>query len=108
MSFPYELIPQPTGDEPEIRMQLGGQEFLLRRENTIVKQFSVGDGMFDHALHAPDEVSVLPIFFDQPGGKQLKSQLIAAEYYSFSLGKLDQETIDLVERHIRATETWLD
>jgi hypothetical protein len=107
MPFPYEIV-HPVEQGPEIRMILDGEEFLLRHDNTIIKHFLVGDGVFDHALHAPDHVSVLPIFFDQPGGKELRRQLISAEYFSVTVKRLDQETIDLIARRFRMPETWLE
>lgn len=106
MPFPYELTP-PAEESPEIRMLLNGQEYLLRHDNTTIKHFKEGEGAFDLALHVPDGVSTLPIFFDQPGGDELKAQLIAAEFYSSTLDKLDQETIDLLDRYLRIPETWL-
>ena len=107
MPFPYEVLPGAGEPSPEIRMILDSEEYFLRHDNTIIKHFAVGDGVFDHALHAPDRVSILPIFFDQPGGRELRAQLAAADFYSFSLEKLDQETIDLMARRIRMPETWL-
>jgi hypothetical protein len=107
MPFPYEIVPQSEDVGPEIPISYEGQEYLFRHDNTIMRRFTIGDGVFDHALHAPDEVSILPIFFDQPDGKKLKRLLLDEGFYMFVADELDQETIDLMARRIRMPETWL-
>lgn len=100
MPFPYELDSNQPQEEP-LLVLIEGQELHLSPSNTIIRQFRVGNGQFDYALHAPDEVSYMPIFFDQPGGRALLARLKIDEYPLDVADRLDQETIDLIERRIR-------
>jgi hypothetical protein len=54
-------LPRPE-DYPEYKLMIESTELSLRWDNTLIRRFVVGDGVFDHVLHVPSEGQALAIF----------------------------------------------
>jgi hypothetical protein len=76
---PENLASQPPTESyvgPIVPISIGGSALELTRQNTLLKTFTVGAGMFDHIVHRLSDGRQAGISTDIPGGDVLRDDLI--------------------------------
>lgn len=94
-----ELLAPPEADQPGVDLRMGEVHYQLKWKDTLVRQFLVGDGEYDHLIHNIDAGTSIFLFFGQlQTGDELKEMLAG---YSFPIRVdpiLDEQTINFYSR----------
>lgn len=91
----YEAeTPQPEYSGPTIDLAVGERTYELTWHNTIVRTFTVGDGMYDHAIHKMPDGQLVAFSLRQENLQEIVTLLEEAQFPRRIDPYLDEPTLN--------------